>query len=106
MLAKSRQLGWMCVSPTPDTQACAEAGKLDRLVVDPAKTILRVMAESLGDAGASSSQAEAARIAMATILRKGTRTSPAYPYVADSQPLHSPRASIEMPSAASTAAST
>jgi len=70
MLAKSRQLGWMCVSPTPETQACAEAGRLDRLVVDPAKTILSVMAESLGDAGASSSQADAASIAMAAIVRK------------------------------------
>ena len=62
-----------------ETQACAEAGRLDRLVVDPAKTILSELAESLGAIGASSSQARTVRVATAAIVRKSTRTSPAYP---------------------------
>src|SRR5262249_5308334 len=42
MPAKLRQLGWMCVAPTPATHACADEGRSDRRVVDPRNTMRSV----------------------------------------------------------------
>ena len=36
---KLRQLGWMCVGPTPFTHAWADEGRSERLVVEPSKTM-------------------------------------------------------------------
>ena len=77
MPAKFRQLGWMWVAPTPDTQAAAEGGKSDRRVVDPRNTIRTVAAvwfeEGVGDAGVSL-HATGARLAMVTMARSIVRT--------------------------------
>jgi hypothetical protein len=77
MPAKLRQLGWMWVAPTPDTQAAAEGGKSDLRVVDPRNTIRTVTAvafvEGVGDAGVSL-HAAGARLAMATIARSIVHT--------------------------------
>jgi hypothetical protein len=37
--AKLRQLGWMCVEPTPLMHCCADGGRSVRLAVDPMNTI-------------------------------------------------------------------
>ena len=37
-MAKFRQLGWMCVAPTPFTQSCADGGRSERRDVDPVNT--------------------------------------------------------------------
>jgi hypothetical protein len=42
MPSKFLQLGWICVAPTPATQACADAGRSDLRVVDPTNTIRMV----------------------------------------------------------------
>jgi hypothetical protein len=42
MPAKLRQLGWMCVAPTPLTHACADGGRSDRRAVAPMNTIRTV----------------------------------------------------------------
>lgn len=42
MPAKLRQLGWICVAPTPATHAWAEAGRSARRVVDPRNAIRTV----------------------------------------------------------------
>ena len=64
MASKLRQLGWICVNPTPPAQACAEAGKSVRRVVAPRNTIRTVATvDRLGDAGRSS---QATNVALAT----------------------------------------
>src|SRR5262245_66524840 len=69
MPAKLRQLGWICVAPTPATHPCAEAGRSDRRAVDPRNTIRTTATdESLGDTGASS-QAHKVRLELAAIIR-------------------------------------
>jgi hypothetical protein len=77
MPAKLLQLGWMCVAPTPDTQAAAEAGKSDRRVVDPRNTIRTVAAvalvEGVGEEGVSL-HAAGARLARVTMARSIVRT--------------------------------
>jgi hypothetical protein len=42
MPAKVRQLGWMCVAPTPLAHACADGGRSDRRAVAPMNTIRTV----------------------------------------------------------------
>src|SRR5262245_18955078 len=78
MPVKLRQLGWICVAPTPATQACAEAGRSDRRVVAPRNTIRTVATpDSVGDTGASS-QATNVRLVTAAIDRRPAPTRPAY----------------------------
>jgi hypothetical protein len=74
MVAKLRQLGWICVAPTPATHASAEAGRSDRRVVEPRNTIRTVVVvDSLGDIGASS-QPKEAWLAMAARMPRAVRT--------------------------------
>jgi len=70
------------VAPTPDTQACADAGRSDRLVVDPRNTIRTVASVDgdpvgVGDAGVSSHAGDA-RAATMAIIRSEDRTRSAY----------------------------
>src|SRR5215510_8836623 len=83
MPAKLRQLGWMCVAPTPATHACADEGRSDRRVVDPRNTMRSVGGvDGLGPLG-ESSHAVAARIAnAASVITGDCRCSRGIPFSA------------------------
>jgi hypothetical protein len=78
MTAKLRQLGWMCVAPTPDTHAWAEAGRSDRRAVEPRKTIRIVAVDWLACIGALSSHATDIVLAITAMMRRSARTQLEY----------------------------
>src|SRR5262245_16437498 len=79
MPAKFCQLGWMWVAPTPVTQACADAGRSDRRLVDPRKEMrtVAIPGAGVGDIG-ESLHANEVRLTIATIIPMRVRTQPVY----------------------------
>ena len=69
MPSKLRQLGCVCVAPTPWTQACADGGRSVRRVVGPRKTMRTVAAVAVGVVGGVRSVLQAALVTTTDSIR-------------------------------------
>ena len=79
MVAKLRQLGCVCVAPTPLTHACADAGRSLRRAVAPMNTMRTVaVVEAVGLVTVESfgsSQPSVARLSATAKARTDTQTA-------------------------------
>src|SRR5262252_5313786 len=78
MPAKLRQLGCVCVAPTPLTHACAAGGRSARRLVEPWNTMRTAATVADGEGGPGADDSPSHAVNPATKTRAHTLTRPDY----------------------------